>query len=858
MKKISMFVLALCSSLAMSFAQALIPVSIYNFNTPFPTTLPTGWSSALTQGGTTDSPYLTNYTHSLPQAARLNSQGEYIQIWTAGQMGKVKYWLRGTPATGTSAFSGVFTVQESPDGTNWTTLHSFVNTQVNATSYDSITDLPLANSRYIRWYFTQKASGANIGLDDISIDAPILQVPEINATYSNAAVISGGYVITGVNVGDSVNLNINIQNQGIAGGNLTIGTPTITGTNAAEYTLMSSPSAVAPSSDSIMVVKFKPLANGTRTAVLTIPSNDSDENPYIINLGCTGGLFVTAPASQASGLNLSNIKSFRITGNFTGTTIDNFGGYLILKSNSPLPANVHPTDGKVYQRGDTVMGYKVIHSASATNFVASEVYANSTYHFTIWAYNGAGSTRNYLETNPLTANATTPATMMPANEYANINTSNTTFIGDLTTKCDIVGRNKIFYGNYGPTMMKLFAATDTFGGQKVATCVYSGDKFLYTGTLAWGYMSREHSYCHDWMPTNLADGTAAAPLNYEHAEYNDQHHLFPTNQNDVNAVRSNYPMGKVVTVQSNFMGSKYGLDSLGRKVFEPRDEQKGKTARAIMYMAVAYNNCLDSSGATYSWKFRNPISTSIPYGQDQSVLKRWNALYPPDSYEISRNDFIDSLQGNRNPFVDHPEYACYIDFSSMSYIANPSAPCYYDFNATCGTPTPPTIDSIGNNAITLSWTALPSATSYTIQYRTSAAQPWTTATTTNLSYTITGLNAATTYTFRIYATCLSGAGTPTSNSTFTTKSVGISEINDGTFNLAPNPNNGLFRVSTTLKNGTVVQVNLIDVSGRICFTEEKSISNSSFDINAANLPKGIYMVKISNNKGSSNYRMIIE
>jgi hypothetical protein len=153
---------------------------------------------------------------------------------------------------------------------------------------------------------------------------------------------------------------------------------------------------------------------------------------------------------------------------------------------------------------------------------------------------------------------------------------------------------------------------------------------------------------------------------------------------------------------------------------------------------------------------------------------------------------------------------------------------------------------------------LPSATSYTIQYRTSAAQPWTTATTTNLSYTITGLNAATTYTFRIYATCLSGAGTPTSNSTFTTKSVGISEINDGTFNLAPNPNNGLFRVSTTLKNGTVVQVNLIDVSGRICFTEEKSSSNSSFDINAANLPKGIYMVKISNNKGSSNYRMIIE
>jgi endonuclease I len=854
MKKISMFVLALCSSLAMSFAQAPVPVPLYSFDNNFPSTLPTGMTVSLGAGNPT---YTTAASSHTVPAARLDLQGEFVQLWCAGQLGTVRYWIKGSTSNSVP-FSGTFTLEESANGTTWTTLKQYVGSQLSATTFMNDSASPLAATRYIRWYFTTKVSGSNVALDDIEVLAPILQVPEINATYSNAAVISGGYVVTGVNVGDSVNLNIHLQNQGIAGGNLTIGTPTISGTNASEYTIMSSPSAVAPSSDSILVVKFKPLANGTRSAVLTIPSNDTDENPYIINLSCTGGLFVTAPAAQPSNLNLSNIKTYRINGSFTGTSIDNFGGYLIVKSNAALPANIHPTNGKVYQRGDTVMGYKVIHSSSATNFVASEVYANTTYHFTVWAYNGSGSTRNYLESNPLTANASTPATMMPANEYANINTSNTTFIGDLTTKCDVVGRNKIFYGNYGPTMMKLFAATDTFGGQKVATCVYSGDKFLYTGTLAWGYMSREHSYCHDWMPTMPADGTGASPLNYEHAEYNDQHHLFPTNQNDVNAVRSNYPMGKVVTVQSSYLGSKYGLDSLGHKVFEPRDEQKGKTARAIMYMAVAYNNCLDSSGATYNWKFRNPISTSIPYGQDQSVLKRWNALYPPDSYEISRNDFIDSLQGNRNPFIDHPEYACFIDFSSLSYIANPTSPCYYDVNEACGTPTAATIDSISNTSVKVTWNAVSSATTYSVQYRTSAAQPWTTVTTSNTTYTITGLNPVTTYTFRVFATCPSGAGTPTSNATFTTKNVGIQEISSSNFSLSPNPNNGTFRVSSQLKNGTTVVVNIFDLAGRTCLTEEKSISNASFEMNANGLPKGIYTVRISTSKGSANYRMIIE
>jgi hypothetical protein len=90
-----------------------------------------------------------------------------------------------------------------------------------------------------------------------------------------------------------------------------------------------------------------------------------------------------------------------------------------------------------------------------------------------------------------------------------------------------------------------------------------------------------------------------------------------------------------------------------------------------MYMATAYNGVGGNN-----WKLKNPISSTPPniimYAQDQNLLKKWHFQDLPDSYERSRNDFLDSLQGNRNPFIDSVNYACYIDFSNMTYIANPS------------------------------------------------------------------------------------------------------------------------------------------------------------------------------------------
>jgi hypothetical protein len=94
-----------------------------------------------------------------------------------------------------------------------------------------------------------------------------------------------------------------------------------------------------------------------------------------------------------------------------------------------------------------------------------------------------------------------------------------------------------------------------------------------------------------------------------------------------------------------------------------------------MYMAVTYNSQANP------FTFTNPVGKQcsqniINYPQDQNLVKKWHFDYPPDGFDISRNDFLDSVQTNRNPFVDQPDLACYIDFNTLSHIATPPSPCW--------------------------------------------------------------------------------------------------------------------------------------------------------------------------------------
>ena len=73
----------------------------------------------------------------------------------------------------------------------------------------------------------------------------------------------------------------------------------------------------------------------------------------------------------------------------------------------------------------------------------------------------------------------------------------------------------------------------------------------------------------------------------------------------------------------------------------------------------------------FNWTFNNLNNVILPGlsedPQDLATLLTWHNNDVPDNYEIARNDFIQSKQFNRNPFIDHPEWVSYINFGTLTY-----------------------------------------------------------------------------------------------------------------------------------------------------------------------------------------------
>jgi endonuclease I len=102
--------------------------------------------------------------------------------------------------------------------------------------------------------------------------------------------------------------------------------------------------------------------------------------------------------------------------------------------------------------------------------------------------------------------------------------------------------------------------------------------------------------------------------------------------------------------------------------WETWSERRGDVARAMFYMDVRYEGgthggtgsaepdliLTDNRALMASSQTGN--NESVAYMGLLSVLLQWHQLDPPDALEIARNDTIFGYQGNRNPFVDHPEW----------------------------------------------------------------------------------------------------------------------------------------------------------------------------------------------------------
>lgn len=241
--------------------------------------------------------------------------------------------------------------------------------------------------------------------------------------------------------------------------------------------------------------------------------------------------------------------------------------------------------------------------------------------------------------------------------YDLINTSAPDFVNDLKSRIRSP-YTRIAYANYDETNIANFASFDNGNGTRSLICVYSGYDYIYSGVFTWSTMSREHTWAHSWMPT------------FPHTtndQYSDQYNLFPTHQNNANNRRSNHPFGEVVNVTYQFLEGKVGTNSSGDIVYEPRDSHKGDAVRALLYDCVRYDGT-DGNSWTFSW-LNDTLLPSMNEGpQSLTVISNWHSQDPPDKWEIDRNNYIQSIQKNRNPFADHPEYFSYIDFNNLSKL----------------------------------------------------------------------------------------------------------------------------------------------------------------------------------------------
>lgn len=149
---------------------------------------------------------------------------------------------------------------------------------------------------------------------------------------------------------------------------------------------------------------------------------------------------------------------------------------------------------------------------------------------------------------------------------------------------------------------------------------------------------------------------AGAPYNCEHTVpqswfgkrepmRGDLHHLFAC-ESRCNSFRGNH-------AYFDFPDTEATMEQCGRREedrFEPISG-KGAVARATMYFLLRYPGAIDLD-----------ISQMTP--QRLAILKKWHEGDPVSDYERHRNQAIFEVQGNRNPFIDHPEWVNKLAFES--------------------------------------------------------------------------------------------------------------------------------------------------------------------------------------------------
>jgi hypothetical protein len=108
-----------------------------------------------------------------------------------------------------------------------------------------------------------------------------------------------------------------------------------------------------------------------------------------------------------------------------------------------------------------------------------------------------------------------------------------------------------------------------------------------------------------------------------------------------------------------------GVNYRNTTVWETWIGRRGDVARAQFYADVRYSG---DTGVEPDLILTDNTDLIVAVSDNASVaymgvlqtLIQWHYEDPVDDRERNRNDVVQSFQGNRNPFIDHPEFVAYI------------------------------------------------------------------------------------------------------------------------------------------------------------------------------------------------------
>jgi hypothetical protein len=286
-------------------------------------------------------------------------------------------------------------------------------------------------------------------------------------------------------------------------------------------------------------------------------------------------------------------------------------------------------------------------------------------------------------------------------------------------------------------------------------------------------------------------------------------------------------------------GSKLGSARTGLgytgTVFEPIDDYKGDLARTYFYMTTRYyteDSNWGSSGMSDKCELK-------PWAIE--MLLNWHDLDPVSQKELDRNEAVYAIQGNRNPFIDDPDFADRIWNVPATGFEAPEAR---------------SASNIQTYAFTANWLGVSEASGYKLYV--SESSSFSTHISgygpkdvgNNLSETVSGLSASTTYYYRLKAykpgeeTAYSGIITvqtePPSGWVDSTR-IFFSEYIEGIS----------YNKALEIYNGTGSDINLSNIQIKL-YSNGAASSSSSITLSGALSAEDVYVIAYRSSTGADS------